>query len=233
MEAEPRTLRGRRATEPAQPEEGPSSLRVIPWPDPVIDSLGHDPRSWYVEHFWLPIVGPTGVWLMRRLASDLEVRPQGFDLRLEETARALGVGTRRGRHSPLGRAIVRCAQFELAASWGNVLAVRSRMPPLPIRHLMRLPPSLRQMHEAWNDAKRSMSTISEQRRRSRALALELVANGDDLETVELRLMRWGVHPSLAAESGGWAHRIWLSSRQAGGVPSSEITEQDEITPRRA
>ena len=29
------------------------SLHVVPWPDDVIDALGHDPRSNYVEMFWL------------------------------------------------------------------------------------------------------------------------------------------------------------------------------------
>ena len=32
----------------------PVALRVTPWPDPVLDVLGHDPRSWYAETFWLP-----------------------------------------------------------------------------------------------------------------------------------------------------------------------------------
>ena len=25
------------------------AIRVLPWPDPVLDAIGHDPRSWYVE----------------------------------------------------------------------------------------------------------------------------------------------------------------------------------------
>jgi hypothetical protein len=36
-------------------------LRVEPWPDPVIDEVGHDPRSSYVETFWLPVLGPTTI----------------------------------------------------------------------------------------------------------------------------------------------------------------------------
>jgi hypothetical protein len=34
-------------------------LTIVPWPEPMIDTLGHDPRSLYVETFWLPILGPT------------------------------------------------------------------------------------------------------------------------------------------------------------------------------
>jgi hypothetical protein len=37
----------------------PTTLTIVPWPDPTIDTLGHDPRSVYVETFWLPILGPT------------------------------------------------------------------------------------------------------------------------------------------------------------------------------
>ncbi len=37
---------------------GADSLHIVAWTDPVIDTLGHDPRSWYVEQFWLPVIGP-------------------------------------------------------------------------------------------------------------------------------------------------------------------------------
>jgi hypothetical protein len=41
--------------------EACDTLRIVAWPDPVIDTLGHDPRSWYVEHFWLGILGPKSI----------------------------------------------------------------------------------------------------------------------------------------------------------------------------
>lgn len=39
----------------------PSTITVRPWPDPVIDTLGHDARSMYAEVFWLPTLGPSTV----------------------------------------------------------------------------------------------------------------------------------------------------------------------------
>ena len=45
-------------TDPVFPIPAPY---VEPWPDPVIDELGHDPRSAYVERFWLPVLGPSTV----------------------------------------------------------------------------------------------------------------------------------------------------------------------------
>jgi hypothetical protein len=68
------------------------ALHIKPWPDPVIDRVGHDPRSAYVERFWLGILGPSTTWLLRRLAAGLEAAPAGFDLTLSETARCLGLG---------------------------------------------------------------------------------------------------------------------------------------------
>ena len=59
-------------------------LTVEAWPDPVIDELGHDPRSAYVERFWLGVLGPSTVWLLRRLADQFDRQPDGFELDLPE-----------------------------------------------------------------------------------------------------------------------------------------------------
>ncbi len=74
----------------------PAALRVTPWPDPVLDVLGHDPRSWYAETFWLPTLGPTALLLMRHLADRFERTPDGVELPVADTAAALGLGARRG-----------------------------------------------------------------------------------------------------------------------------------------
>ena len=37
------------------------SVELRPWPDELIDTLGHDPRSRYVEDFWLGTLGPTTI----------------------------------------------------------------------------------------------------------------------------------------------------------------------------
>src|SRR5215217_7591675 len=94
-------------------------LEIKPWPDPVIDRMGHDPRSPYVERFWLSILGPSTTWLLRRLAAGFEASPTGFVLDLGDTARALGLGNRRGPNSPFTRALVRCRQFGFAQHQGE------------------------------------------------------------------------------------------------------------------
>src|SRR5580704_11419549 len=90
------------------------SLPLRPWVDEVIDTLGFDPRSSYVERFWLPILGPSTTWLLRRVATAFDRTPAGFDLPLADTARELGLGDKGGRHSPFLRALFRSCQFDMA-----------------------------------------------------------------------------------------------------------------------
>jgi hypothetical protein len=133
---------------PSFPEE---RLQVRALLDPVIDSLGHDPRSLYVEQFWLSILGPSVTLLLRRLAAGLESQPDGFDIDPVEVALELGLGTRGGRHSPFWRTIDRASRFGLTRRNGEHLAVRRFLPPLNRRQIERLPDHLRRAHEAWSN----------------------------------------------------------------------------------
>jgi len=183
----------------------PESLRVVAWPDPVIDALGFDPRSSYVETFWLGIVGPTATWLMRLLVAGLDSAPRGFELDVELTAKKLGVGNRSGRNSPFARALARCQSFELLRKEGpEMLAVRRRVPPLPGRLLIRLPTSLRELHADWTESRPRRNDIGDLRNQSRRWALALLDIGEDHESVEVHLHRWRVHPALAHEATEWA-----------------------------
>ncbi len=107
----------------------PVTLRVLPWPDPIIDTLGHDPRSLYVETFLLPTLGPTCVLLGRHLAQRFEHEPDGFELDVAETSVVLGLGPREGNQSPVMRTLLRLAQFDLAAP--QTPGPPTPMPPTP------------------------------------------------------------------------------------------------------
>jgi len=182
-----------------------ATLKIVPWPDQVIDALGYDPRSRYAEQFWLGVIGPTCAWLMRLLVARLDVEPAGFDLDLAETARALGVGSCELRNSPFPRALTRCRSFGLARNQSDgVMAVRRRLPPLPRRHLIRLPRSVQEQHSNWLDAQRNSRRFEDLRSRSRRMALGLLEIGEDREGVEVYLHRWRVHPALAHEAAEWA-----------------------------
>jgi len=186
-------------------DDGHGTLLVAPWSDPVIDTLGHDPRSTYVEQFWLPILGPTATWLLRRMAAGFDTAPEGFELDLADTARALGLGARGGRHSPFQRALGRCISFRLARREGQgALGVRRRIPPLTRRHLDRLPPSLGKLHGEWSVVCDRTGSVDDARNRARRLALRLLDVGIDRSAVEIQLLRWHVHPSVAYDATTWA-----------------------------
>ena len=199
------------------------TLHVRPWPDPVIDAVGHDPRSTYVERFWLGVLGPSTTWLLRRMATGLESSPSGFDLPLADTARALGLGGE-GKHSPFVRALSRCCQFELALpEGGDTLAVRRKLPPLNRRQLVRLPDAVQMEHEAWQTGHLREPEIDKLRRRSRRLALSLLELGEDAEATERQLQRWRFHPAICHESTRWAqeeHRRALAESDEAEEPGA-------------
>jgi hypothetical protein len=182
----------------------PVALRVTPWPDPVLDVLGHDPRSWYAETFWLPTLGPTALLLMRHLADRFERTPEGVELPVADTAAALGLGAREGNSSPLMRSLGRLRQFELACSDDEAtISVRTSLPPVHRRHVRRLPTALQAQHEEWMVGQRA-APIELARRKARRVALMLVAQGEPMDTVERALHTAGFHPALAHEAVRWA-----------------------------
>ncbi len=126
----------------------PTAITVMPWPDPVLDVLGHDPRSWYAETFWLPTLGPTALLLLRHLADRFERTPEGVQLPVADTAAALGLGARDGASSPLMKSLGRLHQFELACTKNETtIAVRRTLPPVHRRHVRRLPVVLQSKNE--------------------------------------------------------------------------------------
>ncbi len=134
-----------------------TNVLVLPWRDDVIESTGHDPRSAYVERFWLGILGPSATWFVRSLAWGLESCPDGFALSLTDMARALGLGEKLGRHSPFIKAVHRSCQFELTSfdnshpSGAILLRARQKMPWLSRRMALALPDALRAEHRLWID----------------------------------------------------------------------------------
>lgn len=157
-----------RADGPRFPEP---RLRVCALNDPVLDTMGHDPRSPYVERYWLSVLGPSATLLLRRLAHGLEAQPEGFEVDPAQWALELGLGTRGGKHSPFWRTLDRTSRFGMTTRNGEVLAVRRRLPPLTARQVERLPPQLRAAHERWTadqlgrPRRRTISQWSEQRDR--------------------------------------------------------------------
>jgi hypothetical protein len=162
-------------------------------------------RSTYVEEYWLGILGPSTVWLVRRFAAGFEYGPEGFDLDLAETARSLGLGDRSGRHSPFVRSINRTIQFGLAQLAGeDALSVRRRVPPLNRARPCRLSPTLQARHSAWQEQQLQLPADEHQLRRARQLALSLMDLDEDYGATERQLLRWRYAGSVARQAVEWA-----------------------------
>ncbi len=188
----------------ARPAPDASAVHVVAWLDPIADPHGVHPCSRYVELYWLPVIGPSTTWLLRRLAYGLEMHPAGLQLDLTETARTLGLGERLGKNSPFRRALQRLCTFELARSHGpDGLAVRTTVPPLPLRHSSRLPETLQASHRRWLSEQR-LPEPEQMRRRARRLADGLAHSGSDQSEIERQLARWRFHPAVAFRAAGEA-----------------------------
>lgn len=204
---------------PTPPSYPIPTFRVEAWPDQVIDAVGHDVRSAYVERFWLGVLGPSATWLLRRLVSGLEDEPDGFELDLAATAVELGLGHRSGRHSPFFRSIDRCCRFGAAHLLDDrTLRVRRRLPPLTRMQIARLPMRLQEAHQAWVEGPRTHLPVDQLRERARGLALSLLELGEDTEATERQLHTWHLHPAIAHEAVAWA----VERRQV----TEQVTQSD-------
>ncbi len=174
-----------------------TTVMVVPWHDPIVDTVGYDVRSSYVELFWLNVLGPTATWTLRRLVTGLDRYPLGYELDLGETASMLGLAYSAGTSNSFGRALQRCVLFGLSqAVPGDALAVRRRVPPVAMRHVARMPASLQALHSQWRVRECTLSDLE----RGRSLAEAMIAAGDDPELVERQLLAVGVSPAAAIEA---------------------------------
>ena len=197
------------------PNERLHTLQVRPWDDPVLHHNGHDPRSVYVERFWLTVLGPSAVWLLRLLAREFDELGPHDDLQLdlEFTARRLGLQHRGGRQSTFIRTVDRCRMFDLAYFDDDaVLQVRRRVPPVPHQLYVRMPRELRSEIGLWTrtdgDADFSVGEI-------RLLATCMLMLGNGLHEAAERLVILGLPPSAANEATAWAWAEYCVGSRSG------------------
>jgi hypothetical protein len=209
-------------------------LLVRPWPDAMLDHTGFDPRSQYVERFWLGIIGPSSTWLLRYVADRFDATPEGFDLDLVACAASIGLGGGQNRTSTLPRTsafprtVARCCQFGTARLVDPaILEVRRRLAPLSRRQVNRLPEALRAEHARWDDARPAVPSgalpgpatngpssglvLADKARR---LALSLLELGEDARGAEQQLERWRFPQLMAREATAWAIGRWRGPIEA-------------------
>lgn len=198
--------RARSGRQAASGSTGSAELWVEPWVTLCGEGRrGHDPRSPYVELFWLGVLGPSSTWLIRRLAMRLEDEPDGFSVDTAEIAGEIGLGGRQALQSAFDRAFERCCRFGLMQRGRhNTLFVRTRLPDLTSRMAERLPPRLRAKHELWHRRRGHEPADGDVLARARRLAMALLACGDGPDAVERQLHTWQFHPAAAFEAVRWA-----------------------------
>lgn len=181
---------------PFELEPLPLRVRVRPWDDPLVDRRGHDPRSVYVEQFWLSVLGPTATWLLRRLVAGFDHHPDGYELDVPSAARSLGLSVTKGWASPFAKALQRCVMFGVVQRLPDEWVVRRRVPLISQRHLLRLPVELQSAHQQWTTTTISLDSLA----RAHALAAAMLAAGDDRGLLEPQLVAVGVPAPAAAEA---------------------------------
>ncbi len=181
-----------------------ANLPIKAWHDEISSELGFDPRSPYVERFWLGLLGPSATWLLRALAYGLEASPEGFALPPQDFARVLGLGDRTGKQSPLVRAVGRLCHFQLAYFEGAQLYVRTSLPWLDRRQVIRLPQFLQEEHQLWDAADEAENPGRAMRRRAALTAVGLARIGSSEDEIRRTLHQQRHHPAIASAVASWA-----------------------------
>ena len=181
-------------------ESGLGGIQISAWIDPIIESLGFDPRSSYVEHFWLPILGPSCIFLLRRLAYTFDLDTATQEVSLRDISFEIGLGSPKGFGNSITKTLNRCIQFDMAKLQPNgTLSVRRSLPPLNQRQLARLPTDLQNLHETLITGA-SPSQDGQTRRRSVQLAVSLLDYQNSEQDAIESLLRWRVDPVIASEA---------------------------------
>ncbi len=184
-----------------------SEITLEKWSDPLLEQLGYPVDSEYVEYFWLPILGPSSIWLLRRTSNLLRHTGQrSVVVASDEFGRSLGLGSVSGGRSLLAKTITRCIHFDVARPGGSTsLEVRSHLGPLTQRQLDRLPTSLQATHRTQCHSKIEQALLS-QRKRARQMGLSLFNLGEDLSNIATRLRSWHFTDELIDDVMTWLDR---------------------------
>ena len=130
----------------AESEAALSTVTVRAWEDPVVEAVGFGPHSDYVEHCWLPVLGPSATWCYRRLGTAVLARPEPVEIDLLDLSLCLGLGSGLGRNSTIARTLGRLVRFGIATWDGESFTVRRALAPLPMQQLRRLSLTARGVH---------------------------------------------------------------------------------------
>ena len=110
-------------------------------------AAGVDARSRYVDHYWIPTLGPTAVCLIRILMRMIARRGETVEVRAEQLSELLGL--RPDGDAALGAALGVLADADLVTvADDGVLEVSGRFPHLTDDQIAHLPPALADAHRS-------------------------------------------------------------------------------------
>lgn len=117
-------------------------------PSPSDQAPGRFPTTHrYLEACWLPVIGPSASWCLRRLCTELESHPKGVSIECEDLARDLGLSTSLSSDAPISRTLRRLCDFGLARITDDfALEVRTELPPLSLDKVARLSDAAQNLH---------------------------------------------------------------------------------------
>jgi hypothetical protein len=177
-------------------------LRFEPWSQTHFDRWGSEPRSTYVERFWLPVVGPSSLVLARDIAAGFESSNGAYSVSASHQAAAIGVS-----ESQLHRVLDRLVQFGLAKHVDpNTVALRTAWPVIGTGAIRQLTPPLRQQH---CDSLLLTDTLDAEHAPNRVLwRLTIAAHAKGVSAVELdaELRRAGCGQQFRVELVDWANK---------------------------
>jgi hypothetical protein len=173
------------------------TLRVIPWHDSALERFGFTADSDYAELFWLPTLGPSALWLLRRVNRLLEVSPSGITLDTELLGTMLGLRFTKPKDSLVERTVKRCIYFSVAkATESQTLAFRTALGPISTRQLQRLPSELQSLHLKYSNNNVRVHTIREELH-ARRMAATLAQAGVSKEEIPAELEKLKFESTVA------------------------------------
>ncbi len=134
----------------ASSNEFPSMLKVVRWEDPFIDKVGYEADGEYVELFYLNILGPSSLFLLRFLVKELLKSREHVDIDLDILSFRLGLNSKTSKKSLISRSLKRSISFGMIRRISHdTFAVRLYLPQLSLRQRQRFPQSLNLEHDNY------------------------------------------------------------------------------------
>jgi hypothetical protein len=97
--------------------------------NPVLETLGHDPRSAEADAAWLHRLGPAAMSAHRRIVLLLEAVGDGHAVPLAALASDLGLPGGTGHNTKIVRTLARLVHYGIATPRGQTLAINLALPP--------------------------------------------------------------------------------------------------------